>query len=162
MKVRLRFAVVAVALAIAAIACDSSTTRTVTGPSSTAALTAAFVQSPATATGATFLGYLGQPCATSTLASSTFGLIVTASRRTDLSRVAIQLNDGSHPGPTITFPQPPSNPASLRIAPGETRMFTFHPRLACGAALPALIVAAVDFFDTTGTFQTVTATTPLR
>jgi hypothetical protein len=163
MKVRLRFALVAAGFAAASAACDSSTTRTyVTGPSSTAALTATFVQSPATALGATFLGYLGQPCATGALSPTTFALLVSASRRADLSRVSIQLNDGSHLGPTITFPQPPSTAGALRIAAGETRTFTFQPRLSCAAILPAWVAAAVDWIDGTGMIQTATATSPIR
>jgi hypothetical protein len=163
-----RIQLVVGALAIAASACESrGGAAAATAPSAAPPVSASIVQADAAPQPA----FRAELCASTTLPSSTFfigsrrfNLVLTASQILDLSRLTLELNDGSHVGgPSVTFPQAAlrTQLGFTRINPGTTSV-TLQPQFGCGAFRPTRVSATMWFVDLSGATQTTTAGAPVN
>lgn len=83
-----------------------------------------------------------------------FDISVFAMQAVTLSRVTLQLIDGTHLGTPITFPQSALG-ANTAIVAGASRTFTLQPQFACSTARPTSIAGDLAFFTAAGsTFAT--------
>jgi hypothetical protein len=83
-------------------------------------------------------------------------IAIDASNVNRLDHVTVRLLDGTHLGPTITFPQPllDSMFGSTRVI--GTRAFRFTPEFGCLSMTPRSLLVGVGFRELTGRTQTFT------
>jgi hypothetical protein len=108
--------------------------------------------------------FVGFGCQVGSFVTTTFDVVVVASSPVNLDRLTVQLIDGSHVGgPMVTIPQAEltNQFGTVLILGGTRRVFTVHPRGACGSTPWRSVSAEVTVRDSVGATYVVAAHAPV-
>ena len=106
------------------------------------------------------------PIIPTTLFTPPFNVVVVASSNVNVTRLTVQMIDGTHLGPSISFPQAELTTqfGTVLIMAGTTRVFPVFPARSqgvCGATPWRTVLAELSVRDLQGTMHVVTATAPI-
>jgi len=108
--------------------------------------------------------FVGYGCQVGSFVTTTFDVVVVASSPVNLDRLTVRLIDGSHVGgPMVTIPQAEltNQFGTVLILGGTRRVFTVHPRGACGSTPWRSVSAEVTVRDSVGATYVVAAHAPV-
>ena len=163
MKFACRFLVAGLSVTLTACSSGGGTTATPMSPSAAPVVTAKITQ-PASSPMAAFVGGGCLVGARLTPITPTFDIVVVSTGTITMQELTLAMNDGTHLGPTITFPQPnlTSLFGSTVILAGSPTLFTIRPDLTCGSTPLRSVSAGITFRDSAGAIRTVSASAELQ
>lgn len=163
MKFACRFLVAGLAVTLTACSSGGGTAAAPMSPSAAPVVTARITQ----ASPSPMAAFVGGGClvgARLTPITPIFDIVVISTGTINMQELTIAMNDGSHLGPTLTFPQPnlTSLFGSTIILGGSPTLLTVRPDVTCGTKPLRSVSAGITYRDSAGAIRTVSASAELQ